>query len=309
MAAIDMQEFVKQCRAANPLFKENVFASLLEKIKAYNTNLKLGNQARTLQSEAGIQILLRNLSQDLKTRYAKALAYIQAKIKGALARPDETAVFKLSIPIASRSSPLDVRGEGFPSLAAIQEVGRNLAIICPLVHDLAKSDHEGPRRNWFAQESLREVHSSIVNLDQYLNRQCTGISFKVLRVGGRCDGETVDNSLAGQVIRAVMVGHEDRPDYRKQGGYLKVPWGLRIFFGPLYFSVNEHYDAVLKTVAIYRFMTLFHELTHKILRTQDKVYELSNCLSIKDTANAVMCADSWGYFLTEYANTRNRLPG
>jgi hypothetical protein len=309
MAAIDTQEFLKQCRAANPLFTESAFASLLEKIRAYNTNLQLGNQVKTLQSEVGIQGVLRGLSQDLKTKYAKALGYVQAKIKGALAKPDDSAIFKLTLPIASRSSPLEIRGEGFPSLAAIQEVGSNLAIICPLIHDLAKSDHEGPRRNWFAQGSLAEVQTSIVNLDQYLNSRCTGISFKVLQVGGRCDSDTVVASLAGQVVPTVMLDGEDRPDFRKPSGYLKVPPGLRIFLGPLYFSVNEHYDAVLKTVGIYRFMTLFHELSHKIIKTTDVEYELPNCLRIKDTAEAVKCADSWGYFLTDYANSKKRLPG
>jgi hypothetical protein len=73
--------------------------------------------------------------------------------------------------------------------------------------------------------------------------------------------------------------------------YPSVPKGFEKVSGP--FSPR----------AIYRFMTLAHELTHKIIKTSDKVYELPNCRAIKDSPDGVMCADSWGYFLTAYANT------
>jgi hypothetical protein len=143
----------------------------------------------------------------------------------------------------------------------------------------------------------------------YLNHRCTGISFKVLQAGNRCDNSAVGTGLAGQVLPTVMLKGEDRPDFRAANGYLKVPSGLRIFLGPLYFSVRTNYDPMLKTVAIYRFMTLFHEMSHKIIKTTDQVYELDKCQNIKDTPKAVMCADSWGYFLTDYAAQTNRLPG
>ena len=57
--------------------------------------------------------------------------------------------------------------------------------------------------------------------------------------------------------------------------------------------------SILSTPAIYRWMTLAHELSHKVLKTSDKVYELPECKRIKDTADAVACADSWGRALTK----------
>ncbi len=354
MAAIDKQEFLNKCKAANPQFTASVFAALLGRIDAYNTalgraastgkitrestlltrlktvnpkfddsivdNVREGSinytgmmqQAKNssaMQVEIEIQAMLRGFSPDVKAKYANALAYVQGKIKGSLAKPNDSAVYKMTVSISSRQSPLLLRGEGFPSLAAMEEVSNDLKIICPLVHELAQSEQRGPRLNWFARDSLKEVQSALVNLDKYLNGKCARISFKVLTVGDRCDNDKVGTGLAGQVLPTVMLKGEDRPDFRQENGYLQVPGGLRIFLGPLYFSVRANYDAILKTVAIYRFMTLFHEMTHKIIKTTDQVYELDNCRAIKDTPRAVMCADSWAYFLTDYAAEAGRLPG
>jgi hypothetical protein len=105
-----------------------------------------------------------------------------------------------------------------------------------------------------------------------------------------------------------MLPGVSRQDYRLAGGHTNVQSGLRIFFGPLYFSVKEGYDALLDTVPIYRFMTHFHELTHKILKTRDHRYELKNCQAEKNNPDAVECADSWGYYLVDYAGETNQLP-
>jgi hypothetical protein len=56
-------------------------------------------------------------------------------------------------------------------------------------------------------------------------------------------------------------------------------------------------------------LTLFHELSHKIIKTVDELCGLYDCLRIKDTPHAVTCGDSWGYFIIEYAAQTNRLPG
>ena len=79
---------------------------------------------------------------------------------------------------------------------------------------------------------------------------------------------------------------------------------MRIYIAPLYYSVRNAYDEILTTPAIYRFMTLAHELTHKILGPT------TTCTIFRTVApsrtpprGGVMCADSWGYFLTEYWKT------
>lgn len=296
----------------NPKYDDSIIDHVQEGVNFtgnYTAMMQQSKNSRALQAEIQLQAALRELSSDLKTKYATAITYAQGKIKGSFAKPSDNGAYNMTVSISSRSAPLIIRGEGFPSLAAIEEVTNNLKLICPMIAELARSERVGPRSNWFAQQSLSEVQSALVNLDQYLNHRCARITFKVLAVGNRCDNKETGAGLAGKVIPTVMLQGQDRPDFRRENGYLQVSSGLKVFFGPLYLSVRTNYDPMLSTVAIYRFMTLFHELTHKIIKTTDQEYELVNCKNIKDTPRAVMCADSWGYFLTDYAGETNRLPG
>lgn len=308
-AAVD-SSFLKRIRKINPQIQDSILTPVNEdEPGVYNKMLLQASNSKAAQAGVELQVALRNLPPDAKTKYARPLAYLQGCIQAKIAKPDESMIFKMSVSISSRQAPLDLRAEGFPSLAFLEEIANNLKIICPLIHELAGPQRPGPRTTWFASESLSEVQSAIINLDQYLNHRCSRLTFKVLAVGNRCDNDEVEESLAGQVLPTVMLKGQDRPDFRRENGYLQVPSGLRIFLGPLYFSVRTNYDEMLSTVAIYRFMTLFHEMSHKIIKTTDQVYELPKCRAIKDTPKAVMCADSWGYFLTDYAAQSNRLPG
>jgi hypothetical protein len=263
-----------------------------------------------------VETAINKIPPDKRQKYKGALDFLASRKDkwdfflhrvsgfGKFAVPD----FDRYISIPGRDAKLRVFGEGL-AIGEMEEIIENLRILCPLIHELAVDPNRGPRRDWFAQQSLDEVAASLDNLDKYLNTRCTVLTFKRLHVGMRCDSDVNDPNdvvtkhLAGQVIPTVMLKGEDRPDYRKPGAYLKVPSGLKIFIGPLYFSVKSNYDAILKTPALYRYMTLAHELTHKILKTSDKVYELRNCIRIKDTPDAVACADSWGYFLTAARDT------
>ncbi len=302
--------FVTAFQIFNKQYAESMLKPTRKEPNLYDKVLQQASSLKAAQAGIELEGALRSLSPEVRGVYAGPLAYVQSCIRGKMAKPDESQIFKMSLTISSREAPLDLRAEGFPSLAALDEVAANLKIICPLIHELAGSDTVGPRRNWFARESLAEVQSALVNLDMYLNHKCQRLTFKVLKTGKRCDNSEVEEILAGQVIPTVMLEGEDRPDFRKENGYLQVPAGLRIFFGPLYFAAGaDDFDEILRTVAIYRFMTLFHEMTHKIIKTTDQEYELLNCRKIKDTPQAVMCADSWGYFLTDYAAETNRLPG
>ena len=258
-----------------------------------------------------VEKLLSNIPHDKKQKYKDALDFLTSrkdkwdlltgtKVKGFAKFP--VIDFQEEVTIPGRGASLLIRGEGMIP-GDMREIINNMVRLVPAIHQLATNDSLGQRREWFAQQSLQEVKDSLDNLDKYLNTRCERITFKRLHVGMRCDRSVVTRGLAGQVLPTVMLEGEDRPDYRKPNAYFKVPSGLNIFIGPLYFSVRNNYDAILKTPAIYRFMTLAHELTHKILKTSDKVYELPNCKGIKDSADGVMCADSWGYFLTEYVES------
>jgi hypothetical protein len=263
-----------------------------------------------------VEQALAKIPADKRVKYRAALDVLESKkakwdfLKNKVSGFGKfgAADFKEDITIPGRGASLLVRSEGLAP-GEMREIIVNLIKLCPLIHQLASNSKLGPRRDWFAQASLPEVDTALQNLDKYLNTRCTRLTFKRVHVGMRCDSNVTDpndlvtSGLAGQVIPTVMLKGEDRPDYRKPDAYLKVPSGLKIFIGPLYFSVRDKYDAILNTPAIYRFMTLAHELTHKIIKTSDKVYELPNCRAIKDSPDGVMCADSWGYFLTAYANT------
>lgn len=263
-----------------------------------------------------VQAVLDKIPADKKIKYKRAIDFLTAK-KGSWDLfhnrvsgwgKFSAADFEEHVTVPGRGATLLIRGEGMTP-GDMREIIRNLQVQLPLIHQLASNPKLGPRRDWFAANSLGEVQTALENLDKYLNHRCTRITFKRLHVGMRCDSDVNDpsdvvtRSLAGQVVPTVMLAGEDRPDFRKKDGYLKVPSGIKVFLGPLYWSVRNNYDAILKTPAIYRWMTLAHELTHKVIKTTDKCYELSNCKNIKDSPDAVMCADSWAYFLTEYWKT------
>jgi hypothetical protein len=273
--------------------------------------LQQASHSKAAQAEIELKAALLSLNPQLKMKYAGPLAYVQSCMKGKIAKPDESQVFKTSVKLAGRGAPLDLRAEGFPSLAALEEVANNLKIISLLVLQAAGwGERGGPRSDWFAQQSRAEVQSALENLGAYLSHRCERLTFKVLKTGMRCDNGEMGENVAGQVIPTVMLEGQDDPDLRKENGYLHVPTGLRIFLGPSYLApVAGYYDAVRKTLTISRFMTLFHEMTHKIIGTTDegRTYGYHSCKAIKDTDGAVKCADSWTYFLSAYAQALHRL--
>lgn len=277
---------------------------------------KLLSHSVDVQSDvpwADVDKLIKAIPSDKKVKYKTALDVVEAKKAkwdffanrvsgfGKFAAPD----FREDVTIPGRGAPLTVIGEGLAA-GEMHEIINNLKLLGPILHALAANKDAGPRSKWFPAASLDEVHTAVGNFDKYLNQRCSRLTFKRLHVGMRCDSDVndpddlVSKNLAGQVIPTVMLKGQDRPDFRKEGGYFSVPTGMRIFLGPLYFKVKNGYDAILTTAAIYRFMTLAHELSHKVLKTTDQVYELDACLGIANTPKAVMCADSWGYFITEY---------
>ncbi len=68
--------------------------------------------------------------------------------------------------------------------------------------------------------------------------------------------------------------------------------GFRIYLGKEYFSTASN--------SMDRPQTVYHELTHKVLATNDHEYGAAGCraLAISDPAKAKKNADSYGYFVT-----------
>jgi hypothetical protein len=260
---------------------------------------------------AAVASALRKIPAEKWRKYKSALEFIQVKAPGwdfaQYKTPGfdkfQTITFDQTVPIVGRRASLRVRGEGMTPVD-MHEIIANLLTLCQLIKVLASDRNLGSRLEWFAPRSMDEVHHALDNLDQYLHDKCSVLTFKRLAEGMRCDSDVADPGLSGQVVPSVMLDGEDRPDFRRPDGYKKVPSGLRIFLGPLYFGVKDRYDGMLTSVAIYRFQVLAHELTHKIIKTTDQVYELVNCQAIKSQDLAVMCADSWAYFLTQFMLTR-----
>ena len=78
---------------------------------------------------------------------------------------------------------------------------------------------------------------------------------------------------------------------RKPGEY-HVGSGFRIILGKAF----NPYDPVLENMGV-----IYHELTHKILGTNDHCYGEQNCRALKGTARAIKNADNFNYFLQQFA--------
>jgi hypothetical protein len=66
--------------------------------------------------------------------------------------------------------------------------------------------------------------------------------------------------------------------------------GMRIYIGPTFGTRNQHEDA----------QTVYHEMTHKVLGTNDHAYDPNPCraLARTDPASARKNADNYAYFVT-----------
>jgi len=78
---------------------------------------------------------------------------------------------------------------------------------------------------------------------------------------------------------------------RKPGEY-HVGSGYRIIFGKA-FNPN---DPVFNNMGV-----VYHELTHKVLGTNDHCYGEQNCENLKGTVRAIKNADNFNFFLQKFA--------
>ncbi|MGI4853056.1 MAG: hypothetical protein ACRYF4_03290 [Janthinobacterium lividum] len=306
-----VEQIVSLGKKVDPSFAEASFGELLPLIKKYEAR---GLSDMTFMTALDMQKARNGIPAPQKLKYAQILTALDTWLGGKGFGPGQFDgkkpgfAYNEMVAIPGRA-PLKVIAEDFASQQDVHEIVAHLKLICKIVAEMNQRPSETPWNEWFPKPAYSEVCSSLKNLDSYLNSKCQLMTYRQLTVGKRCDNSAVKKGLAGQVVPNIVMPGFERGDFRKEGGNVHVQSGLRVFFGPLYFSVKTNYDPMLKTVTIYRFMTHFHELTHKILKTLDKVYELDNCKKIKGSADAVMCADTWAYYLTDYAGKTNQLPG
>jgi hypothetical protein len=78
---------------------------------------------------------------------------------------------------------------------------------------------------------------------------------------------------------------------RKPGEY-HIGSGYRIILGKAF----DHSDPVFYNMGV-----IYHELTHKILGTNDHCYGERNSKSLKGTARAIKNADNYNFFLQKFA--------
>jgi len=78
---------------------------------------------------------------------------------------------------------------------------------------------------------------------------------------------------------------------RKPGEY-HVGSGFHIILGKAF---NPH-DRVFSNMGM-----IYHELTHKILGTNDHCYGKQECKALKGTVRAIKNADNFNYFLQQFA--------
>ncbi len=157
------------------------------------------------------------------------------------------------------------------------------------------------RQKWFGQRDTVRVLNMLASIDKYLNEKCTRIT--LVREAG---------DHYGSVWPTIMVDNESTADYQRGDGYLRVPAGLRIGIASSYDNPETESKggkSGLYTVPLQRMNTIFHEITHKVLHTDDVVYpgtndecygdKLCKKLSHIHPDLAINNADNWGFYLAE----------
>lgn len=215
----------------------------------------------------------------------------------------------------------DIRGASAP-LGPSDQTALKMYVekIAALTHDLNMSADKGNRVKWFKQTHADRLVAMLDNMDRYLNQRCTRITFvawldhmgsfgavkNTVKTGGFAKDETASKEMYGDILTA-----ESSSDYQKAGGYLRVPSGMRVYLGASYVApktVNSTDHAGLRSLVAQQVNTVFHELSHKVLRTVDyklpagtMCYGYDKCvaLALSDPRHAIQNADNWGYFMAD----------
>lgn len=182
-----------------------------------------------------------------------------------------------------------VSGEGL-SNAEVAELTNICAAVCALAHRAA-TENVGDKVKWFgAMANSAAVTDGLKTMDQYLNKQCSRITFVRKNTGQIVDQVAAESSDYGQVIPNVM---QTTANFQKSAKHTSS--GLRIF------AMNEIIDAITNNDQVEKLNYVYHEVSHKVLDTVDFKYGTTDCkaLAINKPARAVRNADNWGYYIAK----------
>jgi hypothetical protein len=173
----------------------------------------------------------------------------------------------------------NVRYENAPSniQAAVKET---LPLMNTLVSYAAKAKFGSQlRAKWFKDSAnSQDLLKKLKDMDSYINKVCTVLTFVVKKVDHRVDGARVEATDFAQVMRADV-----------------LPSGTRVYILPNFAAQDP--GEKLNTVC--------HELSHRVLKTTDApggalVYGYNNALHLGGGLS-VNCAENFGYFYKELA--------
>lgn len=199
---------------------------------------------------------------------------------------------------------IEVKFENVP--ANLQAEIKRLVVEIPAVLRMSFQNKWGAdyREKWFGERDTVPLLNMLSSVDKYLNDKCTRLTF-VKVAGGHY----------GAVWPTVVAENETVDDFKKGMGYLLVPSGQRIDLADAYItpetesSGQQGGESGLYTVPLQRVNTIFHEMTHKILKTDDVVFPGTNTECYGETlckdlrtlhpSLAINNADNWGFYIAE----------
>ena len=154
-----------------------------------------------------------------------------------------------------------------------------------------------------------QLHSQLILLDNVINNTSKTITFvdgSPRQVRVKVDPNNIDapqkimdTSYSKEIMAQAGAWVHTLPGTgaaRKPGGY-QAGSGYRIILGKAF---NPH-DRVFLTMGV-----IYHELTHKILGTNDHCYDKQSCKALKGTVRAIKNADNFNCFLQHFAEDNLR---
>lgn len=104
-----------------------------------------------------------------------------------------------------------------------------------------------------------------------------------------------------------FTANETKRSYQMANGYLRVPSGIKVYFTPKFKAFDSSNEKAFgnhyKNCYILR--CLFHEISHKVLWTDDHAYGYIKCVGLGEDGNvdgvgsetALYNADNWGFYM------------
>ena len=184
-----------------------------------------------------------------------------------------------------------VKGEGLTP-AQVTQITSVCTRVCAAAAKAAALK-AGNRGKWFGTEANSdELLANLRAMDNYLNKQCTQLTFVRKNTGQIIDSVRAESSDYGQVLPNI---NQTTVGFKKTAKH--VSSGLRIY------AMNELINAIASNDVAEQLNYVYHEVSHKVIDTVDYDYGPTDCraLALSDPDLAVKNADNYGYFICEVA--------